>query len=206
MSSQHSLDLGISANDVGGPLPDIPGLHYLHSFLGRNEADDVIRRIDAGTWQTDIERRVQHFGWRYDYRARTISRDMRIGPLPDWLEAIAKRLFETGLFARPPDQAIINEYEPGQGIAMHVDRQCFGPAVATVSVGDAWRMDLREGRQGRRGEHILLEVGSALVLTGPARTRWHHGIAKRRSEMTPSGKRPRKRRISLTFRTVLATG
>ena len=38
---------------------------------------------------------------------------------------------------RPFEQAIVNEYEPGQGIAPHVDRDCFGPVVATVSLGSA---------------------------------------------------------------------
>ena len=113
---------------------------------------------------------------------------------------------ETGAFDREPDQAIVNEYLPGQGIAMHVDRRCFGPAVATVSLGDAWRMELRRVGAGREeGESILLEPGSALVLTGEARNRWLYGIARRKRERAGGGWRPRKRRVSLTFRTVLAS-
>ena len=42
---------------------------------------------------------------------------------------------------RPFEQAIVNEYEPGQGIAPHIDRDCFGPVVATVSLGSAVNMD-----------------------------------------------------------------
>lgn len=131
---------------------------------------------------------------------------MRIGPLPEWLRAMGRRLFgETGAFDREPDQAIVNEYLPEQGIAMHVDRNCFGPAVATVSLGDAWEMDLRRVGTGRgEGESILLEPGSALVLAGEARNRWLHGIARRNNERDGGVKRPRKRRVSVTFRTVLA--
>ena len=36
---------------------------------------------------------MQHYGWRYDYSARTVERDMRIGPLPQWLLDIAGRLY-----------------------------------------------------------------------------------------------------------------
>ena len=87
---------------------------------------------------------------------------------------------------------------------MHVDRQCFGPAVATISLGDAWRMDLRPtGGVDAEPGHILLEPGSALIMRGEARSRWLHGIAKRKRERTDDGWRPRNRRISLTFRTVL---
>ena len=214
MSEQLHLDLDGGANtrrqtsvldSYAAAVPDIPGLQYVPQFLSVNEQEAAICHIDEEPWRSDLERRVQHYGWRYDYRARTIERDMHIGPLPIWLQDIAERLYsKTGLFDRVPDQAIVNEYFPGQGIAMHADRQCFGPTVATVSLGDAWRMDLRPagGKSDTRVD-ILLEQGSALLMTGDARWRWFHGIAKRQRERTDHGSRPRKRRVSLTFRTVL---
>lgn len=182
------------------------GLTYISQFLSAKQQETIVNCVDGMEWRNDLERRVQHYGWRYDYRARTVDADMRIGPLPGWLLEVALRLYrhETRPFDRIPDQAIVNEYLPGQGIAMHVDRQCFGPAVATISLGDAWRMDLRPTRGVDAGpEHILLEPGSALIMIGEARSRWLHGIAKRKRERTDDGWRPRKRRISLTFRTVL---
>ena len=182
----------------------IPGLHYIADFLSQDEQVGLIEQVDDEPWLNDLDRRVQHYGWRYDYRAKSISVDMRIGALPGWLEQVGQRLFErTGLFESVPNQAIINEYEPGQGIAMHVDRHCFGPTVATVSVGDDWMMDFRPVGTKNKNDQILLERGSALVLTGIARNRWLHGIAKRKSETDTYGRRPRQRRISLTFRTVV---
>ena len=188
-------------------VPDIPGLHYFRAFLGDEQQGSVIRQIDESAWLTDLERRVQHYGWRYDYRARTIDRSMQIGPLPDWLAEIAALLHErTGKFDSVPNQAIVNEYEPGQGIAMHVDRHCFGRTVATVSLGDDWMMDFR-AVGGDEKAQLLLERGSALVLTEKARYGWLHGIAKRKSEPIDSiRRRPRERRLSLTFRTVQLTG
>ena len=185
--------------------PDVPGMRYLPSFLSAAEEAEFIRRIDENerAWLTDLSRRVQHYGWRYDYSERTITPDMRIGPLPDWLQALSKRLYEMGLFERPPEQVIVNEYEPGQGIAMHADHPGFGPTVAMVSLGDEWQMDF--SKPSDVGEplesHQMLGRGSALVLTGEARTKWRHGIAKRKTE-GPSRERKRKRRLSLTFRTV----
>ena len=189
-------------------VPDIPGLTYIPRFLSADEQAAAIRHIDEEPWRSDLERRVQHYGWRYDYRVRTVDRDMHIGPLPAWLRVVAERLHdETRLFDRVPDQAIVNEYVAGQGIAMHADRQCFGPTVATVSLGDAWRMDLRPaGGKANTRVDILLEEGSALLMTGDARSRWLHGIAKRLKERTDGGSRLRKRRLSLTFRTVLYDG
>jgi len=196
--------------------PEIPGLNYIRSFLGQKHQQGAIERIDKQPWLSDLHRRVQHYGWRYDYRARTISRDMEIGPLPDWLREIADLLYQKRspdgkrYFEATPNQVIVNEYEPGQGIAMHVDRHCFGPTIATISLGDDWQMEfLRVGSSAynKHREHMLLEQGSALVLTGEARNTWMHGIATRKSDPDPdiAGKRRnRQRRISLTFRTVPA--
>ena len=187
--------------------PPIPGLHYLARFLDDSMQKRLLAEVDSPSapWLTDLERRVQHYGWRYGYRGRSITRDMRIGPLPPWLTAIAHRLFETGLFDCVPNQVIVNEYKPGQGIAMHTDLAGFGPTVAMVSLGDSWHMDLRPaGSRARENQSILLEEGSALVLTGEARRDWMHGIAKRKTEPSPAGRVPRRRRVSLTFRTVAA--
>ncbi len=203
-----SLGVGGAGNVLKQPhVPDIPGLHYFRAFLDDQQQGSAIRQIDESAWLTDLERRVQHYGWRYDYRARTIDRGMRIGPLPDWLAEIAALLHEhTGKFDSVPNQAIVNEYEPGQGIAMHVDRHCFGRTVATVSLGDDWMMDFRAAG-GNEKAQLLLERGSALVLTEKARYGWLHGIAKRKSESIGSiRRRPRERRLSLTFRTVQLTG
>lgn len=184
-------------------IPAIDGLSYRPGFLDDDAQRLLLERIDAAPWRQDLERRVQHYGWRYDYRSRQIAADMRIGPLPDWLAAIARRLYqESRLFERPPDQAIVNEYRPGQGIALHADRDCFGPAIATLSLGDDWEMRLRPPAASGGDQHILLMRGSVLVMAGEARWRWRHGIDKRKREKGAAGRRARRRWLSVTFRTV----
>ena len=184
-------------------VPGIDGLSYRSGFLDDDAQRQLLAHIDAAPWRQDLERCMQHYGWRYDYRSRQIAADMKIGPLPGWLATIAHRLHdESGLFAHPPDQAIVNEYRPGQGIALHADRDCFGPAVATVSLGDDWEMRLRPPAADGGDRYLLLMRGSALVMTGEARRRWRHGIDKRKNE-NGAGRRPRHRRLSVTFRTVL---
>lgn len=188
-------------------LDDIDGLSYLPEFLSEEEQERAVHAIDAAPWQNDLKRRVQHYGWKYDYQSRTVSQDMRIGELPGWLKTLGAKLLGRGRFDRMPDQAIINEYKPGQGIAMHVDRDCFGPVVATISLGDDWRMVLR-AVDGPRSEtrQLLLEAGSALVLSDAARYDWMHGISPRKREREAQGWRPRQRRLSVTFRTVRPIG
>ena len=186
-------------------IPGIKGLYYFPGFLDHNEQCEAVKDIDVNQWRHDLERRVQHYGWRYDYRARTITSDMYLGPLPDWVTRIARCLCdETRLFDRIPEQVIVNEYYPRQGIALHADRNCFGKAVATISLGDDWEMKFRPVKGASHEDRsIMLQRGSALVLTGDARYRWLHGIDKRKTERDNFGQRERQRRLSLTFRTVI---
>ncbi|MYG94713.1 MAG: alpha-ketoglutarate-dependent dioxygenase AlkB [Acidimicrobiia bacterium] len=182
--------------------PTISGFTYIPQFLSYDEAANHLRWINTrptDEWKTDLSRRVIHYGWQYDYQSRQISSDLYLGPLPDIFSKLAMRLFsETGMFLEVPNQVIVNEYEPGQGIAMHTDHPEFGPTVAMVSLGDSWSMDFLHERTGDK-QSKLLEVGSALVLGDEARLEWRHGIPKRKSE--PGG-RKRDTRVSLTFRTV----
>ena len=183
---------------------EVPGLIFCQGFLTPAEESLCIERIDAavGIWLNDLSRRVQHYGWRYDYKARVITPDMHIGELPDWLRQLAQRLYdETDLFDRVPEQVIVNEYQPGQGIAMHTDHRGFGDTVCTISLGDDWEMDFSEDWSDKRP--ALLPRRSCVLLTGESRSIWQHGIAPRKSELTANGRRNRRRRVSLTFRTVL---
>lgn len=185
-------------------VENVPGLKYLEGLLTPEQQDYCVQRVDAAEaeWRNDLSRRVQHYGWRYDYKARAITPEMHIGALPDWLANLAQKLYdETGLFDRVPEQVIVNEYLPGQGIATHIDHPGFGPTVCTISLLDDWEMDFSERWKDKTP--ALLQRGSCVLLTGPARSIWQHGIAPRKTEPLENGRRDRKRRLSLTFRTVL---
>ena len=172
----------------------VPGLKFLEDFLTPEEQAYCVDRVDAADsqWRNDLSRRVQHYGWRYDYKARAITPDMHIGALPDWLAQLAQRLY---------DQVIVNEYEPGQGIATHIDHPGFGLTVCTISLLDDWEMDFSENWKDK--SPALLTRGSCVLLTDSSRSTWQHGIAPRKTEALENGRRDRKRRLSLTFRTVL---
>lgn len=185
-----------------GELPD--DFVVVPEFLTRSEEAQLIREIDACSWNVDLKRRVQQYGFRYDYKARAVGADDRIGQLPHWAGEIADRLVECEYFDVAPDQVIVNEYLPGQGINAHTDRTtCFGPTIASLSLGSDIVMDFANDR-GKRGS-ILLPRGSMLVLRGASRALWKHGIAYRRKDIIQMRTIERERRISLTFRSVILT-
>lgn len=164
------------------------------------ESDALLTHIDNQVWRSDLKRRVQHYGYIYDYRLKAISEDMKLGPQPNWLNGLTEQLFARNIFPKIPDQVIINEYEPGQGISAHIDCvPCFGDVIASLSLGGAVDMSFRKGGDVNS---IRLEPNSLLVLAGEARYKWQHGIVSRKSDMVDNRRVPRSRRVSLTFRTV----
>lgn len=196
----HHLNYAGAEEPLQRCVPAAPGLHYLPSFLTPEHQSDIIARLDSADWNNDLRRRVQQYGWRYDYRAKAITPDLYLGKLPDWLQTLAQQVYDqTGLFDRLPEQVIVNEYQGAQGIAEHTDHPGFGPAIATVSLLESWEMKFAP-RYRRPAQPALLESGSCMTMTGDSRRVWTHCIPTRASE--PNGAR-RGRRISLTFRTVL---
>ena len=179
------------------------GLRYVMGFVSATEAAALVQSTDAQPWRDDLRRRVQHFGYRYDYRARRVSQADYLGPLPGWLDELAARLVADGIFRTQPDQVIVNEYQPGQGIAAHVDCEpCFGAVIVSVSLLCACEMEFRRVGFEERCSMILVP-NSLLVLSGPARWNWSHGIAARKSDVVDGRRIERGRRLSLTFRTVV---
>ena len=136
----------------------------------------ILLRISQASWMTDLSRRVQHYGYRYNYRGPTNGRHDPAPPFPLWAEVVADRL-APHFGVRRPEQCIVNEYRPGQGIGMHADHASFGGIVVSLSLGDAWTMNFRPRaahpyvREGLASDEVaLLPRRSALVLRGQARS------------------------------------
>ncbi|MGW1962596.1 alpha-ketoglutarate-dependent dioxygenase AlkB [Streptomyces sp. NPDC001935] len=207
---QLSFDAGDEVASVA-----VPGLRYIAGWLDPEACRELLARIEAGTWSTELRRRVQHYGHRYDYGRRSVTADPRSAdprtatdapPLPSWAQRQAERLAREGIMEPRADQVIVNEYEPGQGISAHVDCvPCFGPVVAAISLGSGCVMDFTHPGDGTK-TGVLLAPGSLCVMTGAARYDWRHGIAARKSDPEGAVRVPRGRRVSVTFRTVLGPG
>ncbi len=180
---------------------EISGLTYQPNYISKEEETTLIQIIDSQVWLNDLKRRVQHYGYKYDYRARRIDMSMKIGKLPDWLESIAKRLYTEGVFRDIPDQVIVNEYENGQGISPHIDCEpCFEDTIVSISLNSAAIMEFSKGTLR---VPILLEPRSIIILKGESRFDWTHSIPVRKSDRYEGLTYLRKRRVSLTFRKVI---
>ncbi len=183
------------------PVEPPSGFSLRQDFITEDEERELLTTIDAQDWDDQMSRRVQHYGWRYDYKARRVDPKSYLGPLPHWLSVLAMRLKDEGVFTELPDQVIVNNYEGSQSISKHVDCvPCFRGPVVTISLNEAWEMifarkDVSE-QTPKFGQ--VLPRRSAAILDGEARVDWTHEIPRRKTE----GKIARGRRVSVTFRKV----
>ena len=182
----------------------IRGLQYVEDYIEPNQHDRLLAQIDEQQWLDDLKRRVQHYGFKYDYRARKVNHDMRIGELPEWLKKLSENLYKDGHMPEVADQVIVNEYQPGQGIASHIDCEpCFKDTIVSLSLGSDCVMNFTNKFNKKKKIPVWLEPRSIVVLSSEARHDWLHGIPARKSDEWGNQKYKRKRRVSLTFRKVI---
>ncbi len=177
------------------------GAALVPNLVTAAEEERILLRIAQAPWLTDLSRRVQHYGFKYNYRGPANGRHDPAPAFPRWAEVVGARLapyFDGAM----PEQCIVNEYRPGQGIGMHADHASFGDVVVSLSLGDAWTMNFRSRsarpyvRDGLASDEVaLLPRRSALVLRGDARHRHMHGIDRAANAHRAAT------RISATFRT-----
>lgn len=229
----------------------INGLIYIPNFLSNEEEENLIENINTKEWSSELKRRVQHYGYKYNYKSRSLSEDDKIGDLPLFFESISKKLqditFPKNYFSsylkkdlndninnddllyqklwngKEPNQIIVNEYLPGQGISSHTDSLIFEDHIVSVSIESSIAMNfipsksLLESNPNLSEYSIVLERRSAIILSKDARYKWKHCIKNRKSDKNVvkvsiySGDEDKKyeqntidlkrnKRISLTFR------
>ena len=177
------------------PAPE--GLVYRTDFLSDSEELEVVEWIDGQPWDHDYSRRRQFYG--QSYRDPAVYTEV-----PSLFKVFALRLYEQGLTLVVPDHVLINEYLPGQGIAAHVDEMPNPDSqVVTISLLDTYPMEFVRIGTDEKFEQWL-DRRSVAVMSGPSNKDWTHEIVKRKADVVQGGgRRMRKRRISVTYRTNL---
>ncbi len=208
------LDL-FSLTDQQSPLPQpspnneeaidaIRAFKYIEDYIVKSEHNRLLDQIDKNPWLEDLKRRVQHYGFKYDYKARKVNHDMRIGRLPEWLLTLGNKLHKDSHMPAEPDQVIVNEYEPGQGISSHIDCEpCFEDMIVSLSLGSSCVMDFTNKLDKTKKIPVWLAPRSIIVLRDESRYNWLHGLAPRKSDQWAGETYERQRRVSLTFRKVI---
>lgn len=174
------------------------GLIIIPDWVSQFEETAIMNEIDANPWDTTIKRRVQHYGYRFEYSRLDVDNASEPTPFPRLCQELLDRPELDGLGF---NQLTVNEYVPGVGIASHCDtHSAFTDCIAVVSLLADITMDFI-AHDSLQKVHVCIPRRSLFLMTGESRYGWRHGIAARKSDRCISGElRERSRRVSLTFR------
>ncbi|MBN9347867.1 MAG: alpha-ketoglutarate-dependent dioxygenase AlkB [Devosia sp.] len=169
-------DLFGTPSDPGLP----PGLRYEPRLIPRDEAAGLVSVISDLPFEAfqfhrfTGKRRVVSFGWKYDFSAQRLE---AIEPIPQFLLPLRSRaaLFG-GLSGDALEQVLVTEYQAGAAIGWHKDKAVYDEVIG-ISFGASCTMRFRRP-QGRSWErrNVVLEPGSAYIITGESRSEWEHSI------------------------------
>ncbi|KAF9458480.1 hypothetical protein BDZ94DRAFT_1140707, partial [Collybia nuda] len=202
--------------------PCIPGLYFAPTLqLPKDIADEVMRFCLATYFHTQGVNQVMLFGrFTKNETNGDLSQSHLSGSstgLPPILLSLISTLevllspvlpLQTHSLLFPPTpgaarQAILNLYQPGEGITPHIDLlRRFGDGIMGVSLGSGCP---------RERWDLYLPERSVIVLSEEARYQWTHGIGKFKEDYvslphvdSPSGRWiERGMRLSITFRWLL---
>ena len=178
----------------------ISGLTITDDFITSDYETTLIDFIKKENWNTTLSRRTQHYGYKYNYKSRSITDDDYLGDFPEWLSTLIDYVMDNANLKRRPDQVIINEYTPGQGISPHIDaKHLFDDHICSLSLSSDVIIIFSRYQEKK---DIHLKRCSFLEMEGIARYRWCHRIVSRKSDKINVVKQMRNTRYSITFRKV----
>ena len=193
-------------------LPDAEVLLF-EQFFSQAEADRYLGALaTAGEieWQQE---KISRYGRQYDVPRLTAwygnpgttytYSGIRLDPLP-WtpsLLAIKARVEQVSEVVF--NSVLLNKYRDGRdGVSWHSDDEPeLGPApiIASVSLGQARRFQMKHRREPDIKRELELGHGSLLLMRGATQKNWLHQVPKSASKKIPLGVR-----VNLTFRSVRA--
>jgi len=182
-------------------IKSVPGLFLIPNFLNIFEETVLWGEIKKRPWQVDT-RAIQYYGYKHEtffpYSIVKIKEE-----IPTFLTPLIDKIMEHKIVKFRPDQIIINDYLPGQGIRPHFDRKdYFDEQIVGVSLGSDIVMEWT--RSSDEKVSVPTPARSLYMIEGPARYEFQHSIPGRKTDKLEDGKVfVRKERISITFRKVI---
>lgn len=179
----------------------ISGFILYENFIDELTEQELITEIDAQPWIVDYDRRLQYYGYRNELEAPYDLVNYPV-PIPPLMLRLSEEIVEKKLILNQPDQVIVNEYLPGQGIRPHKDRNYFANQICGVNLGSGCVMRFTKAK-----EVIDIEVPrrSMYVMQDDARLKWQHSIPPRKKDKVDGEIQHRSRRVSITYRKVVPT-
>ncbi|MCC9168798.1 alpha-ketoglutarate-dependent dioxygenase AlkB [Pontibacter harenae] len=179
----------------------VPGLLLYHDFISKSMEDELINEIDSQIWVVDYNRRLQYYGYRNELEAPYNLVEFPV-PMPPLIYQLSQQAVEQNIVSIQPDQVILNEYFPGEGLRPHKDRNYFENQICGVNLGSGCIMKFIKIKGGDVVD-VEVPTRSAYVMQDEARYKWNHSIPSRKKDIVDGIVKHRERRLSITYRKVI---
>lgn len=180
----------------------VPGLFLYPDFITETMEHQLINEIDSQTWVVDYDRRLQYYGYRNELEKPYSLISFPV-PMPPFIYQLSENLVAQNIVSLQPDQVIINEYAPGEGLRPHKDRNYFENQICGVNLGSGCVM-----RYIKIGSKDVVDVEmprrAVYVMQDDARYKWHHSMPPRKKDVVDGTVKHRDRRLSITYRKVIS--
>lgn len=111
------------------PIELPKGLELKENFITPTAEQELLKEIGKRPQLNDLKRRIQHYGFKYDYKVK--GKLEYLGEVPLFLKQI-----DVGFYF---NQVIINEYLQGQGISPHMFLEKKQPLLA-LAMNVLWNL------------------------------------------------------------------
>ena len=179
----------------------VPGFLLYRDFISSSLEEELTTEIDAQPWVVDYDRRLQYYGYRNELEKPYNLVEFPVA-MPPAIYSLSEKIVQQKILQSQPDQVIINEYDPGQGIRPHKDRNYFDNQICGINLGSGCIMRFIKIKGG---DVVDVEIPrrSLYVMQDEARYKWNHAIPPRKKDIINGNKQHRERRLSITYRKVM---
>ncbi|OLY93193.1 alkylated DNA repair protein alkB family protein 8 [Cnuella takakiae] len=179
----------------------VPGLLVIPDFIDSSMEAALMQEIDTQTWVVDYDRRLQYYGYRNELETPYNLVAIPV-PLPPVVQQLSEQLVARKLLVYQPDQVIINEYLPGQGLRPHKDRNYFENQICGINLGSGCIMRFIKIKGGDVVD-VAVPRRSLYLMQDDARYKWNHSIPSRKKDTIEGKVQHREVRWSITYRKVI---
>ena len=142
------------------PVSGISGAGLIENFLTPKLESLMMERIEEGEWNFVRERWIQQYGWRYDFRHRSISAGDSLES-PKFVSWLWEQLSSMELVNA--NYALVESYAPNDEGSLDIRGNCFAPTACVLALGGARDYELYLGESSRI---VTVSRCSLLVLRG----------------------------------------
>jgi len=178
----------------------IPGFSIYPDFISEAQEQQLIDEIDAQPWMVDYSRRLQYYGFRNELEAPYSLIGIPLS-IPPAIHELAETIYAEKQLDYNPDQVIINEYQPGEGIRPHKDRNYYENQICGINLASGCVMRFSNANHQEVFD-IELPRHSLYIMQDDARKKWNHSIPPRKKDLINGAIQHRGRRLSITYRKV----